>query len=501
MNAATNYFLSALRILTGWLFLYEGVDKLLDTGWTARYYLLGSRWILSGFFEWIAGSSFLMAAIDFLNVWGLIVIGLFLFIGLFIRWVSVAGIVLLSFFFIAYPPIPGYDFGSVSEGSYLWVNKNLILAVVLGVFAVIPKSFTYGVDRLIRRWKEEAPHSHKVSGGNPDALQHRRELLRNLISIPFIGAFAYALYKKKKWDSWEEKFLADQTDGTTGATLLSFSYSQLDDLKGEIPKGRIGDMELSRLIMGGNLIGGWAHARDLIYASQLVKSYHDDRRVLGTMELAEKCGINSIITNPSLARVINKYWHETSGRMKFISDCGYHGGILEGVRMSEEAGASAMYYHGGYADSAAASGNFDDFKRVLDLIRSYGKPAGIGAHRLETIVGCVANGIKPDFWVKTFHYHNYWSAQVAPDQKNIESIWCDDPAKTIAFMNQLEEPWIAFKVLAAGAIKPEEGFIAAFEAGADFICVGMYDFQIVQDCNIALDALSNVKQRTRPWRG
>ena len=149
----------------------------------------------------------------------------------------------------------------------------------------------------------------------------------------------------------------------------------------------------------------------------------------------------------------------------------------------------------------SVAGNFDDIKKVLELIRQYGKPAGIGAHRLETVEACVAQGIKPDFWVKTFHHHNYWSAQVAPDQRDIESIWCDDPQKTMEFMSRLEEPWITFKVLAAGAIKPEEGFQAAFEAGADFICVGMYDFQIVGDSNIALDALANVKNKLRPWRG
>ncbi|WP_436418129.1 hypothetical protein KCV26_04675 [Petrimonas sulfuriphila] len=67
-------------------------------------------------------------------------------------------------------------------------------------------------------------------------------------------------------------------------------------------------------------------------------------------------------------------------------------------------------------------------------------------------------------------------------------------------MNALEEPRIAFKVLAAGAIEPKDGFKYAFDNGADFICVGMYDFQIVDDTNILLDTLSNV-QRVRPWRG
>ena len=67
-------------------------------------------------------------------------------------------------------------------------------------------------------------------------------------------------------------------------------------------------------------------------------------------------------------------------------------------------------------------------------------------------------------------------------------------------MDKLEQPWIAFKVLAAGAIKPEVGFRYAFEGGADFICVGMYDFQIVDDVNLALDVLGGELNRSRPWR-
>ena len=53
----------------------------------------------------------------------------------------------------------------------------------------------------------------------------------------------------------------------------------------------------------------------------------------------------------------------------------------------------------------------------------------------------------------------------------------------------------------AGAIHPNEAFRFAFENGADLICVGMYDFQMIQDLNIALDTLNdhNVKNRERPW--
>ena len=71
------------------------------------------------------------------------------------------------------------------------------------------------------------------------------------------------------------------------------------------------------------------------------------------------------------------------------------------------------------------------------------------------------------------------------------------PAETIAYMKTLPQPLIAFKVMAAGAIHPRTPL--CFENGADFVCVGMYDFQMVEDVNIALDILKDLPRRERPW--
>ena len=58
---------------------------------------------------------------------------------------------------------------------------------------------------------------------------------------------------------------------------------------------------------------------------------------------------------------------------------------------------------------------------------------------------------------------------------------------------------MGFKILAAGAIRPEDGFRWALENGADFICVGMFDFQVVKDVNIAIDVLQDLSSRQRDW--
>ena len=85
----------------------------------------------------------------------------------------------------------------------------------------------------------------------------------------------YAVLKKRAYESWEEKHLLAQAgenvNAVTSATIKTFNFSHLKDLKGKLPYGQIGDLKLSRLFLGGNLIGGWAHARDLIYVSKLVR--------------------------------------------------------------------------------------------------------------------------------------------------------------------------------------------------------------------------------------
>jgi len=302
----------------------------------------------------------------------------------------------------------------------------------------------------------------------------RRDFVKSLATVPFAAAFGVALCKKGPWKSYEDKNLAD---AVTSATIKKFDFSTLDDLKGQIPAAKIGNLTLSRMMLGGNLIGGWAHSRDLIYVSSLVKAYHHDQKVFETFALAEKCGINTIMTNPALCRVITEYWERGLGKIQFISDCG-GSDLIGGAQKSIDSGACACYLHGGVADNLVREGKFDEMAKVLDLIRQNGLPAGIGGHYIETVKGCVEHGLEPDFWMKTLHPANYWSASIPTECDNI---WSRTPEETAAFMKTIQKPWIAFKTLAAGAVLPQDGFRYAFESGADFICVGMYDFQIVDD--------------------
>jgi len=141
--------LVVLRIAIGWHFLYEGFVKLLNPNWTSIGYLIDSKGAFSGMFQNMAASPGLMNVIDFLNIWGLILIGAGLILGLFSNFASFAGMVLLLFYYLSHPPLLGVEYLLPSEGNYLIVNKNLILLFTLWVLILFPTGRIIGVDRLV----------------------------------------------------------------------------------------------------------------------------------------------------------------------------------------------------------------------------------------------------------------------------------------------------------------------------------------------------------------
>jgi thiosulfate dehydrogenase (quinone) large subunit len=151
-----------LRVLIGWHFLHEGIVKLINPYWSSAGYLSEAQWIFAGLFKSILSSSAVLSVVDFLNIWGLILIGLGLITGLLTRPAAVAGMVLLALYYLANPPFIGYTYSAPSEGNYLFVNKNLIELAALCVLAVFPTGRVIGLDRLAAVYwthrKREAGH-------------------------------------------------------------------------------------------------------------------------------------------------------------------------------------------------------------------------------------------------------------------------------------------------------------------------------------------------------
>jgi hypothetical protein len=74
-----------------------------------------------------------------------------------------------------------------------------------------------------------------------------------------------------------------------------------------LPCGMLGKVKMSRVLLGGNLISGWTHSRDLKYVNRLFKAYVNDEKILQTMKLAEEGGINTVFeSGGDLVRRFNR---------------------------------------------------------------------------------------------------------------------------------------------------------------------------------------------------
>jgi hypothetical protein len=280
--------------------------------------------------------------------------------------------------------------------------------------------------------------------------------------------------------------------------------------KDAMPKGRIGKLEVSRILLGGNLLTHYTHSRDLKYVYTLAAKYNTDEKIMETLALAEQQGINTVSMHnpPHPISVLRRYRAERGGKIQWIicptalpePDMAKYRAHVEALMKD---GCEAIYLWGVHADSLVAAGKIDLVAKAVELPKEYGVPSGVGAHSLDVVKACEQHGVKADFYIKTLHHHSYPTGP-KPDEikgayNEFPGYWCANPQETIEVMKSVKKPWIAYKVMAAGAIPPKNAFRYAFKNGADFVLAGMFDFEIAEDVQHARGALAGSAERSRPW--
>lgn len=153
-------FLLMLRFAIGWHVLFEGISKVLNPQWTSANFLQESQGILSGLSDWILSNASLLAVIDFLNIWGLVAIGLGLIFGIFFKPAAIIGSILIFIYYLSVPPLVGYEYTLPSDGSNLVINRTLIEAIALFGLAVFPTNKIFGLDFFLH-----ARNNRKLQNG------------------------------------------------------------------------------------------------------------------------------------------------------------------------------------------------------------------------------------------------------------------------------------------------------------------------------------------------
>lgn len=282
---------------------------------------------------------------------------------------------------------------------------------------------------------------------------------------------------------------------------------------GKLPSGKLGNLDLARLILGTNIITHHVHSRRLNFVNNLERKYNTDEKVQETFALAQAHGVNTFMTHHDahVTQLFREFRDRRGGKMHWLvapdpSESRKEADFKKAVDELVNLGVDALYLHGATSDPLVQKGNVAQVAKLVDIMKATGLPTGVAAHDLKTVQACVAAKMPVDYWVKTFHHLNYPTAPrpeeiKGPTEEVPHGYWCSNPAETAAFMSSLPQPWIAYKVMAAGAIPPRDAFDYSFRNGADFILAGMFDFEIAEDAAITRDVLERLGPRARPWRG
>ena len=128
------------RVVMGWLFFYAGITKVLDPTWSAAGYLNNAKTFPS-FYRWLATSS-LLPITNFLNKWGLTLIGVCLILGLFVYLAGKLGALMMILYYF---PVLTFPY-IISAHAYI-IDEHIIYALVLLLLAKLEAGQVYGLYR------------------------------------------------------------------------------------------------------------------------------------------------------------------------------------------------------------------------------------------------------------------------------------------------------------------------------------------------------------------
>jgi hypothetical protein len=250
---------------------------------------------------------------------------------------------------------------------------------------------------------------------------------------------------------------------------------------GALPLVQIGPHRITRLIAGGNPIGGWSHAT-LNLTRHMLEHFTLER----TIEFLEKCEREGINTwqydHEAKAVSALRSIREKGSKLQFICLHATKRGPLK--KAVEETNPIALVHHGGVTDSLFRAGKAQEVHDFVKQAHDLGVLAGVSSHNPENIRRVFEEGWENDLFMTCFYY----VTRTREEQQQLlgkvtvgEPFFESDPDDMTRVIRKVTKPCLAFKILAAGRLcekqkTVDEAFQFAFQniKPSDAVIVGMF---------------------------
>jgi thiosulfate dehydrogenase [quinone] large subunit len=141
MTKYQNIYLAILRISLGFVYFYAGISKILKPDWSAVGYLSNAK-TFANLYQWFALPEHI-SIINFINEWGLLLLGVSLIIGLGVRLSSSLGIMLMFLYYF-----PTLDFPYAGTSAFI-IDSHIIYILILILFIILKAGRIYGLDAVV----------------------------------------------------------------------------------------------------------------------------------------------------------------------------------------------------------------------------------------------------------------------------------------------------------------------------------------------------------------
>jgi len=263
------------------------------------------------------------------------------------------------------------------------------------------------------------------------------------------------------------KFLKSTAVAAAGSGVAGAAVAKAS---ANMPMIRIGDLSVSRFIIGGNPFSGHAHQPGNV--GREMREWYTVARIKETLNQAADEGVNTFLgrADKHIMRMLQEYWNE-GGRVEYwiAQTAPEFASMSRNIGEVKSYGGQAVYIQGSHIDRLFREGRLEEARPWIDMIKEKGMLAGAGSHRPDVLRIIQDQGWPVDFYMQCFYNLTDRS----------EEYLSEDRDKAVQAIRKLEKPTIAFKILAAGRNDPQEAFPFAFRniKPGDPVCVGIFQKQ------------------------